>query len=172
MTRAWTRGSTIGIGIAARRLLLAAICLPAACCLALAIVLERQMARETIEERYVTHAEAVAAGIERRGWLPAFVPETASDIAVLYNLDTNGVRVTFRFPPRERSALVARLRPTGGEPPPPPSTRPGVPAWWPTTMAGFEAFQYVDDRSWWVPIDWWAAIDATAGVAYAWRGSQ
>ncbi|MCD4754147.1 MAG: hypothetical protein K8R40_13840 [Anaerolineaceae bacterium] len=47
------------------------------------------------EYTYKTYADALSAGAIDRGWIPDFIPETAKDIHLGYNIDTNDIALTF-----------------------------------------------------------------------------
>ena len=47
---------------------------------------------------YATYGDAIAAGAQRRGWLPSFVPATATDIREVHDIDTNTQWLRFRVP--------------------------------------------------------------------------
>lgn len=47
------------------------------------------------EYTYKTYADALNAGVIEQGWLPEFVPETATDIHLGYDIDTNDILLTF-----------------------------------------------------------------------------
>lgn len=117
---------------------------------------------ETREERYPTYGDAVASGALRRGVLPPFVVDSASDLLFLYDLDTSGVRAKFRVPPDQSSQMVAQLRAVRETPPSPRSSRPGVPRWWPHEWGAVEFFEYAGDSHWYV------ALEPQSGVTYAW----
>ena len=46
---------------------------------------------------YATYGDAIAAGAQRRGWLPSFVPATATDIREVHDIDTNTQWLRFAF---------------------------------------------------------------------------
>lgn len=70
---------------------------------------------EQIDERYATYADAQRAGAIRRGWIPAFVPASARDIADSHNLDTNRQILRFTIPPSQVGTMVSGLRPVSAE---------------------------------------------------------
>lgn len=86
---------------------------------------------ETLEANYATLAEARAAGAVARGWVPDWLPPSATNIREVHNLDTNHFMVRFTLPmgtpfqppkPCERVPLNV--------PPKPPFNR----AWWPSDV--------------------------------------
>ncbi|MBB4634240.1 hypothetical protein [Longimicrobium terrae] len=58
---------------------------------------------ENVVETHPTHADALRACARDRGWLPDFVPATATAIQEVHNLDSGGQWIRF--------ALAARVRP-------------------------------------------------------------
>lgn len=65
---------------------------------------------EQIDETYPTYADAERAGAVERGWIPAFVPLSASDIVDSHDLDTNRQKLQFKLPPSAINEMVADLR--------------------------------------------------------------
>lgn len=64
---------------------------------------------EQIDENYPTYAEAQRAGAVKRGWVPAFVPSSASDIEGSHDLDTSRQTLQFKIPPSAVKDMVAGL---------------------------------------------------------------
>ena len=56
---------------------------------------------ETPTTRYPTYAEAVADGAIQRGWIPGFVPSSATTIEETHNIDTNWQWLEFTAPPED-----------------------------------------------------------------------
>ena len=67
---------------------------------------------EQIYETYPTYAEAQRAGAVERGWIPTFVPSSASNIEDSHDLDTNRQTLQFKLPPSAINDMVAGLRAT------------------------------------------------------------
>ncbi len=65
---------------------------------------------EQMDETYSTYADAQRAGAVERGWIPAFVPSSARDIADSHDLDTNRQTLQFTISPSEVGEMVAALR--------------------------------------------------------------
>jgi len=74
-----------------------------------AILLSVAGCSDQMNETYATYADAQRAGAIARGWVPAFVPSSARDIADSHNLDTNRQTLQFTIPPPDISRMVARL---------------------------------------------------------------
>ena len=68
----------------------------------------------------------------RRGWIPAYIPQDATGIAEVHDLDTNAQLLRFQAPPEALTAMRARLSPVPGRilpPPPRHLSPPGGGAW-------------------------------------------
>ncbi|HOD49619.1 MAG TPA: hypothetical protein PKY01_13955 [Candidatus Hydrogenedentes bacterium] len=63
------------------------------------------------EAHYATHTQAVAHGAVSCGWLPEFVPGSATDIAEIHKNDANHSLLRFRLPGDAREALRESLSP-------------------------------------------------------------
>ena len=83
---------------------------------------------ERREARYATYGDAVEQGAVRRGWLPPYVPQSATEIAEVHDLDTNAQLLRFEAPPAALTEMVARLTPAPGRDVPPPPRRLSPPA--------------------------------------------
>jgi hypothetical protein len=90
--------------------------------------------------RYPTHAEAVAAGEVERGWLPRWVPPTATNIHLQRDLDTNEIWLRLSLPAASTSALRQALSPLSSEETVGISwNRPcGMAQWWPRNLVQLE----------------------------------
>jgi hypothetical protein len=78
-------------------------------CLALPVLYVLFTWGEREENRYINSAEA--SEMQRRGWLPATLPRSATEIHEWHDLDTNVCFGSFRFDPKERSTIELMLRP-------------------------------------------------------------
>lgn len=65
---------------------------------------------ETFTEHYATYEEAQIKGAVKRGWIPAMVPTSATDIYEQHNIDTNNVWVRFTLPSQDWTRLTNGLR--------------------------------------------------------------
>src|SRR5262245_57359720 len=63
-------------------------------------------APETVEVHYPTGAAALADGAAARGWIPDLMPQDATDILEIHDLDTEEVWIRFTFTDETRSGLV------------------------------------------------------------------
>jgi hypothetical protein len=62
---------------------------------------------ETREKHYATWTELVEDGAVERGWVPACLPESATDIREIHNLDANWSLLTFTYDSLDAEALGA-----------------------------------------------------------------
>jgi hypothetical protein len=86
------------------------------------------------QEEYATMAEAKAAGLDTRGWLPCIMPSLSSAISVGMDVDSNVSAGTFRFPAAESEQLrgaLEKLRVERAIPLPREPVRPGS---WPADL--------------------------------------
>ena len=67
-------------------------------------------APETVQSRYDTHALAERNGAIQAGWLPAWLPKTATDVAEVHNIDTNAVMWAAVVPVGQEVSLPANCR--------------------------------------------------------------
>lgn len=122
---------------------------------------------------YATHADAVADGAQLRGWLPTFVPATATDIREVHDLDTNQQWLRFRVPVGDTSVGNGAERihiPDAARSAPQPPREIG--AWLPelreppliTRRAGVIAFRHRQTS----PGAACVAVVPSEGLAYAW----
>ena len=51
----------------------------------------------TPKSNFANYAEAKASGIMDRGWVPHWIPKSATDIHEQHDLDTNWVKMTFNY---------------------------------------------------------------------------
>lgn len=59
---------------------------------------------------FATFAEMEAAGMMSRGWLPEYLPRSASEIQEGHDIDTNMVWALFRYQPGDVEAVEAACR--------------------------------------------------------------
>ena len=82
-------------------------------CLAVSFLLVLTTAACTAEQpraTYATYADAERDGAVRRGWIPPYVPRSATDIAEVHDLDVNSQRLRFRAPVEDLRVLGAGMR--------------------------------------------------------------
>ncbi|MFA5353405.1 MAG: hypothetical protein WC291_04185 [Thermodesulfovibrionales bacterium] len=64
---------------------------------------------ERFAEYYPTYDAAAKKGAIQRGWIPASVPKTATEICEQHDLDTNEVWLRFSLPPVEKDRIADGL---------------------------------------------------------------
>jgi hypothetical protein len=74
------------------------------------IILLITAACERVESVYPDARAAISAGEIERGWIPAFLPPSAKDIHVKYDLDTNEVWLRFSMDPSEVGSIENSCR--------------------------------------------------------------
>jgi hypothetical protein len=73
--------------------------MPRASWLSVCVMLLAAGCSETFESHYANWQEARKEGMFERGWLPDWLPPSAADIRVIYNLDTNERAFSFSVRP-------------------------------------------------------------------------
>lgn len=73
------------------------------------VLLSLSACSEQVEEAYPTWAEAQRAGAVERGWIPAFVPQSARQIRDSHDLDSNRQTLFFVARPSDVDAMVDRF---------------------------------------------------------------
>jgi hypothetical protein len=88
---------------------------------------------ETIEEAYPDYAAASTAGALGEGrWVPGLLPRSATDIRLMYYLDTNEIWLRFRFAAADLASMVSACSVL---PPEQVSlARKPLVAWWPAAL--------------------------------------
>jgi hypothetical protein len=64
-----------------------------------------------MHSHYASYSEAEADGAVRRGWIPDFVPRSATGFQESHNLDTNEQWLTFRFNTADLPHILEKLKP-------------------------------------------------------------
>ena len=130
---------------------------------------------------YANYEEAIADGAKTRGWIPDFVPESATNLRESHNLDLNTQWLTFQYDADDLSTMLetcdsisrdevdfpsrgaTRLRPWW----------PGDLLGWPNDTAGkygFYAYDYTTHYSSGPETDrCFLAIDEATSTAWFWR---
>jgi hypothetical protein len=62
------------------------------------------------EQTYPTYAIAKKAGAFKRGWVPQFVPKSATNIRDWHRMDTSAQRLEFTILPEDFSVMVAGMK--------------------------------------------------------------
>ncbi len=60
---------------------------------------------------YADYKAAQASDMIERGWIPEYLPESASDINLKYDIDTNEIMLTFQFDPAEMDDFLSQCAP-------------------------------------------------------------
>jgi hypothetical protein len=84
--------------------------------LAISVLLLSVACNETQHRVYPTRQEAVADGAIDRGWVPKWLPPSATDIREVHNIDSNATLMTFRFERTDLSRMVSDCESTTGMP--------------------------------------------------------
>lgn len=102
-----------------------------------------------------------------RGWIPEHLPATAHSIRERHSGDTNEGWGTFKFREWDPDALALYWRKVSVAPLPRDLNRfreaPKI-DWWPESFDGFTCYTGVEDRRFWL------AVDFTNSVGYFWQG--
>jgi hypothetical protein len=60
---------------------------------------------------FATHSELQASGLIERGWVPPWIPRSATQIEEAHDLDTSRARMRFRVPVEDARTMTAHLAP-------------------------------------------------------------
>lgn len=83
---------------------------------------------DVFSSSYGTMQEAVDSGIVRQGWVPAWLPDHATQIREIHDLDSNEWAVPFKYAPQHSLAVPTGCTATKGLE----TFRPRIgPDWWP-----------------------------------------
>lgn len=126
--------------------------------------------RESLESHYDTYDAAVADGAIKRGWLPQWLPKSATDIHEWHNIDTNATTASFAYGHEDPSIFLA-----GCEQENEVRRNPGSSSWWPNDKAWKrikvhrceERIVYGDGHVEIHPA--WASVDDRERRIYFWR---
>ncbi len=133
---------------------------------------------ETREDSFSSMSTTNAQSMVSRGWIPAILPGTATDVRVRSNIDTNMVRGKARDPAPDLGRLRAALRPLADDVVPPFWTKGSVtPSWWPADLLppgrtselrrrGWEVFSVPDQAATFI------AVRPSDGWVYFWSESS
>lgn len=59
------------------------------------------MTRDTYENHFADYEHMKASGLMEKGWLPDYIPHSATDINERHNIDTNVVNMSFKYNPAD-----------------------------------------------------------------------
>jgi hypothetical protein len=125
-----------------------------------------------MDASYASYADAEADGTVKRGWIPDFVPHSATGIQESHNLDTNEQWMTFHFNATDLPSLQQKLTPLKlGEVRFPREASTRERSWWPDDLyrpmgsqaEKYDFFSYRSDRRTVI-----VAIERNAAVAWCW----
>ncbi len=114
---------------------------------------------DTQSASYADYRAVEANGAIGRGWIPAFLPESATDVREKHNLDTNTKLVRFDFDAGDLETLTQACPPTQHIVPPTLNAN-----WWPDDLQdSVGAFFHCEGGRAYL------AVDATNMRAYFWK---
>lgn len=112
-----------------------------------------QWSKETIDNHFASLTETEAKDTMNRGWIPSWLPQTATDIFETHNIDSNAIMLRFSFPAHNDLVLPPTCKKTSVNALPlPPFKR----TWWPddlTTSSTYLFFECVADGYWYLAVD-------------------
>ena len=94
----------------------------------LAAVLLLGCTDETFDASYATTSAALADGAVERGWIPEWIPSSATDIHEVHNLDSNQSALSFTLPEAAWRPPASCRRTDSGEFSEPAFDRPWLPS--------------------------------------------
>lgn len=92
-----------------------------------------------MDSSYATKQEAVDAEMIAKGWIPAWVPEEATDLREVHDLDSNVSALAFSKPRSKQLLLPPGCRPVNHS-----ATQPALfnRSWWPSETALKRAYTF------------------------------
>lgn len=99
--------------------------------LAVAVSLAVGACAETRDATYATFADAQSTGAVARGWVPAWLPASATNIREVHNIDTNHFMLGFSVPKGTEAPLPGGCAQVG---PRTPAKPPFQRDWWPADV--------------------------------------
>ncbi|MNM94606.1 hypothetical protein D3C81_1070160 [compost metagenome] len=92
-----------------------------------------------MDSSYATKQEAVDAEMITKGWIPAWVPEEATDLREVHDLDSNVSALAFSKPRSKQLLLPPGCRPVNHS-----ATQPALfnRSWWPSETALKRAYTF------------------------------
>ncbi len=88
---------------------------------------------ENPKSTYATYEDIIAAGAIKRGWVPEFIPQSATNIVEQHNIDTNDGFLSFNAPELELEALKSKCKPLTYNDV---KYLSNYPLWWPSELEG------------------------------------
>jgi hypothetical protein len=128
------------------------------------------------ESAFANVKEARASGAVARGWVPNDLPESASDLRELHDLDTNEVWGTFRLPSSEQAPAIT-LAPVETSKISGHSVRSPRASWWPARLSGNLDGRVLEKDGFEVyatpaPFEFWIAVDRNRGRGFFWASPR
>lgn len=92
-----------------------------------------------MDSSYATKQEAVDAEMIAKGWIPAWVPQEATDLREVHDLDSNVSALAFSKPRSKQLLLPSGCRPVNHS-----ATQPALfnRSWWPSDAALKRAYTF------------------------------
>jgi len=123
---------------------------------------------EMFESRYANKAEADRDGAISRGWIPSWLPASATDIREIHDIDTNETWLKFAAMEADLLALATQCSAIPGAPKRLP---PQIRSWWPGDLSDdrarpVDAYQFLACHA---DHGGYLAIDRKNARAYYWR---
>jgi hypothetical protein len=78
--------------------------------LLLVLVVASSRYLERPRSSFATYAEAEAAGMFKAGWLPSYLPKSATNIEERHDIDTNNVWASFSYAPEDTKTIQDNCR--------------------------------------------------------------
>jgi hypothetical protein len=119
---------------------------------------------EVKDAQYQDYASLVEAGELERGWAPALLPSSATNIHIKYSLENNDILLAFDFAPADAEALTQNCEPLSLALPPRLSAD-----WWPDDLLSGEAARFYECPNGYLALRdshgyYWAGVKMPADV--------
>jgi len=116
------------------------------------------------DHQYDDYASLAAAGEIEQGWAPDFLPASATDIHLKYDLDANAILMAFDFAPEDGGALARACTPLNQIFPPKLTAK-----WWPEGILGDAAAVFYECPNGYLAIRgtqgfYWSGVQVPANV--------
>lgn len=124
------------------------------------------------EATFLDVKAARAAGAVARGWVPIDLPESATELQELHDLDTNEVWGTFRLPPTDTPGTIGLTRVEASRIDGHPVRSPSV-GWWPRELSGDLSARSLQEQGFELystpaPNGFWIAVNRARGRGFFW----
>jgi len=126
-------------------------------------------AQETIVEEYSDLSAAMVSGAAgARGWVPGFVPASATNLKIAYNIETNEVWLIFEADSKDLTRILMDCPTSKAHLSPLPRTSPPV-SWWPKSLTSTSSEKKGIWNLFMCKSQGAGAIDLANRKAYYWR---